>query len=171
MKGGRVLQWVACLTARRATCQRGTQILIGDFRRGKTRDDRDRIRTCNLRIRSPTPYPLGHTVWWQSALVSYPWASLADIQSKIISQCSYFFFSFQQWMTPIVIPYCMCSIIKDLKYLYKLKPSWSVAYKHFDEFSFIPSISFWMFILICCQLTIIRKITHVETLQSEHSEM
>ena len=24
--------------------------------------DRDRIRTCNLRIRSPTPYPLGHTV-------------------------------------------------------------------------------------------------------------
>ncbi len=24
--------------------------------------DRDRTRTCNLRIRSPTPYPLGHTV-------------------------------------------------------------------------------------------------------------
>lgn len=25
--------------------------------------DRDRIRTCNLRIRSPMPYPLGHTAW------------------------------------------------------------------------------------------------------------
>ena len=23
--------------------------------------DRDRIRTCNFRIRSPRPYPLGHT--------------------------------------------------------------------------------------------------------------
>ena len=23
--------------------------------------DRDRTRTCNLRIRSPMPYPLGHT--------------------------------------------------------------------------------------------------------------
>ena len=28
----------------------------------QARDDRDRTRTCNLRIRSPTPYPLGHTV-------------------------------------------------------------------------------------------------------------
>ena len=28
----------------------------------KKKFDRDRTRTCNLRIRSPTPYPLGHTV-------------------------------------------------------------------------------------------------------------
>lgn len=34
---------------------------MSPFQNGKIHD-RDRIRTCNLRIRSPTPYPLGHTV-------------------------------------------------------------------------------------------------------------
>lgn len=34
-----------------------------DYKLCKRFVDRDRTRTCNLRIRSPTPYPLGHTVF------------------------------------------------------------------------------------------------------------
>lgn len=45
-------------------------------------DDRDRTRTCNPRIRSPMPYPLGHTTGNRSEFLQPAAAELSNRTSS-----------------------------------------------------------------------------------------
>ena len=74
-------------------------------------NDRSRSRTCNLRIRSPTPYPLGHTTLFERARTPF--------MSSKCSQRSPFFKQYHQ----ALVLWCNWSALRTLNPVIRVQVS------------------------------------------------